>query len=375
LNKRIVYVQYTNPAAYPPLEHSSHALADAGWEVAFLGVTKVGEPQLRWPPRSGIAVHELPPGPAGWLRKVHYMWFAIWVLAWIARLRPAYVYASDTLACPVVLPLSYWKRIKVIYHEHDAPQVARHGLVRRLVLLMRRQLAARAEARVLPNDQRVQDFVRSVGDHRTTFSVWNCPIRAEVGPARESHRGDGLRLVYVGSIVPERLPVTLIESLALMPDDVQLRVIGYEAPGHPGYVRQLLERAGRLGVADRIEVLDALPHPQMLKASRDTDVGLVLMKAAAEQWMPGASNKPFDYLAGGLALLVHDQAGWRELLLDPGYGIACDVDDVHSIASAVLWLLDHPVEMRAMGERGRQRVLSDWNYETQFAPVQQLLAR
>ena len=33
--KRVVYVQYTNPAAYPPLEHSSRILADAGWQVLF----------------------------------------------------------------------------------------------------------------------------------------------------------------------------------------------------------------------------------------------------------------------------------------------------------------------------------------------------
>lgn len=31
--KRIAYVQYANPARYPPLEHRSRMLADAGWEV------------------------------------------------------------------------------------------------------------------------------------------------------------------------------------------------------------------------------------------------------------------------------------------------------------------------------------------------------
>ena len=33
--RRIMYVQYVNPGMYPPLEHSSRILADAGWEVCF----------------------------------------------------------------------------------------------------------------------------------------------------------------------------------------------------------------------------------------------------------------------------------------------------------------------------------------------------
>jgi glycosyltransferase involved in cell wall biosynthesis len=94
---------------------------------------------------------------------------------------------------------------------------------------------------------------------------------------------------------------------------------------------------------------------------------------ANQQWMPGASNKPFDYLAGGLALLVSNLAGWRDLYVEPGYGIACDAPDPRSIAGALRWFMDHPTEMRAMGERGRQRVAAEWNYEAQFAPVQDWL--
>jgi glycosyltransferase involved in cell wall biosynthesis len=85
--------------------------------------------------------------------------------------------------------------------------------------------------------------------------------------------------------------------------------------------------------------------------------------------MTGASNKPFDYLACGLALLVSDLPEWRALYVDNGYAVAVDPDNAHSIAAALNWLRMHPAEMRAMGERGRQRVFDEWNYETQFAPV------
>jgi glycosyltransferase involved in cell wall biosynthesis len=57
------------------------------------------------------------------------------------------------------------------------------------------------------------------------------------------------------------------------------------------------------------------------------------------------------------------------MYVDSGYGLACDPDDPRSIAAALHWFLEHPVEMRKMGERGRQKIRTEWNYETQFSPV------
>jgi glycosyltransferase involved in cell wall biosynthesis len=85
--------------------------------------------------------------------------------------------------------------------------------------------------------------------------------------------------------------------------------------------------------------------------------------------MTGASNKAFDYLACGLPLLVSNLPDWREMFVKPGYALECDPTDPQSIAAAIRQLIDHPDKMRLMGELGRQRILAEWNYERQFAPV------
>jgi hypothetical protein len=85
--------------------------------------------------------------------------------------------------------------------------------------------------------------------------------------------------------------------------------------------------------------------------------------------MVGASNKPFDYMANGLALLVSDLAEWRAAFVQPGYGVACDPCNSAGLADILCWLAEHPDETRAMGERGRRQIACAWNYETQFAPV------
>ena len=87
------------------------------------------------------------------------------------------------------------------------------------------------------------------------------------------------------------------------------------------------------------------------------------------QEMVGASNKPFDYMARGLALLVSDLPDWRATYVDQGFARACDPDSVDSLEQNLRWFLDHPDEVRRMGDRGRDRIRRAWNYEESFAPV------
>jgi hypothetical protein len=89
--------------------------------------------------------------------------------------------------------------------------------------------------------------------------------------------------------------------------------------------------------------------------------------------MVGASNKPFDYLACGLSLLVPDVVDWHDFFILPGFGLSCDPESVPTIVAALDWFMKHRAETKAMGEAGRQRVLHEWNYEAQFAPIQALL--
>jgi glycosyltransferase involved in cell wall biosynthesis len=89
--------------------------------------------------------------------------------------------------------------------------------------------------------------------------------------------------------------------------------------------------------------------------------------------MAGASNKAFEYLARGLPLLVSPMPDWQAMFVTPGYAIACDIENVDSLVAALRWYSDDPARRQSMGERGRQRVLTEWNYEAQFSPVLQMI--
>jgi glycosyltransferase involved in cell wall biosynthesis len=211
--------------------------------VLFLGTGAQGAGALRFPPHVHIKVRQLAFCPAGWRQKLHYLWFCLWVLAWTLRWRPSWIYASDPIACPPALLLSYLPGRRVIYHEHDspAPQGNAPSAFMRLVLWSRRMLARRARFCIFPNQQRAECFSRNMPSDRQHLIVWNCPRREEIAPPRIAHTGDRLRVLYHGSIVPDRLPPSVIEALAMLPAGVHLTVIGYETIGHRGYVQELRE--------------------------------------------------------------------------------------------------------------------------------------
>jgi glycosyltransferase involved in cell wall biosynthesis len=378
-SKRIAYVQYTNPAGYPPLEHSSQILADDGWDVLFLGAEIKGAADLRFPGHSRIRVRQFGRQKAGWRQKLHYLFFCAWCLAWILRHRSSWVYASDLFSCPVAAVAGAIFRIPVIYHEHDSPDPHPASRFLRLCLWTRAVCARRAQLCILPNSRRAALFSEQTKSSRPAV-IWNCPNRREVAEARGSEGGGVTRFLYHGSIVPDRLPLSVVDALAAMPGECSLTVVGYETAGSVGYMEALRRRAAELGIERRLNLIGTLVGRQeVLDVCLRHDVGLSLMPLVSQDFnlctMTGASNKPFDYLSAGLALLVSQLADWEEMFVAPGYAVACDPSQQQSLEAALRWFIEHPEETRAMGAKGHQRILSEWNYEAQFQPAFDVLQR
>ncbi len=373
---RIVYVQYADPALYPPLEHSSRIFADRGWKVLFLGIGAWGAPGIHLPPHTGIKVRYLPFCPPGILQKFHYFLFCAWLLFWVVAFRAQWVYCSDPLVCPAARLLSRIPTLRMIYHEHDAP--GKQDGAGALLMSSRKVIANRAWLNILPNEHRAEQFRMDTGTTRPIQCVWNCPRREEIASPRAAELSDDIWILYHGSLVPDRLPLIVLEALASLPEKIKLRIIGYETIGSVGYTDVIRTRARNLSIPHRIELLKAMPRHQLLTYASASDIGLSFMPMTTSdinmRAMTGASNKAFDYMARGMALLVSELPDWISFFVQPGYALSCDPADAGSIAGALGHMAANPSLIRAMGESARKRVEEEWNYEAQFAPVYAAIA-
>src|SRR6516162_6649438 len=93
---RVLFIQATNPGAYPPLIHASTLMAEAGWEVTFLSAPVDGN-ELALEPHAHIKIHAVRTRPSHVMSALSYTLYATAAARLALRLRPDVVYASDPL--------------------------------------------------------------------------------------------------------------------------------------------------------------------------------------------------------------------------------------------------------------------------------------
>jgi glycosyltransferase involved in cell wall biosynthesis len=351
-------------------------MAEAGWEVTFLSAPVV-DMTLLLNPHPRIAVYAMPARSSYIMGKANYARYVRSTVALALRVRPHVVYASDPLGALPGLLAARLVGAHLVYHEHDSPAA---GTLHPWLARLRVRAARAARLVVFPNEERARIAKAELGfTPGRLIIIWNVPRRAELPPLTPSLEGP-LVVYYHGSITPDRLPSAVVEAVRRFHGRIRLRIGGYEAPEVRNYVSHLVDSGRGPNGESLVEYVGLAPLlGSLLAQATRAHVGLALMPRTTNDLnmrnMVGASNKPFDYMAAGLALLVSDQLDWEQMFIAPGLARSCDPTDPVSIAAALSWFLDHPKERRRMAARGREKIEAEWNYDTAFAPVMAELSR
>jgi len=367
--RHILFLQVTDPANYPPLLNAAKLFAEAGWKVTFLSLPIKGS-SLIVAAHPQIEVLSMPARSTHVVSIINYLRYcARAAIVGLCR-RPDVIYASDPLGAAPGLLASTIAFSSLVYHEHDSPNT---GSMRFPFARLRVAAARKARLVIFPNRSRAVVAQGEIGFGNTQLRiVWNLPCRAEL-PTLDKLPDSPLIVYFHGSIGPDRLPKSVVEAVSQFRGRVRLRVAGYESPGARGYLAKILELGSTGCDHSLVEYLGEIPREMLLKVAARAHVGLAFMPRKTNdinmQYMVGASNKPFDYMAAGQALLVSDLSDWRDMFVSAGYARACDPADTHSVAAALKWFLEHTEERRDMAALGRAKIAADWNYETAFATV------
>lgn len=367
--KHALFIQVTEPGAYPPLINAAHLMVNAGWHVTFLTSPTIGS-KLKVPISRGIDVVALPKRPTYVVGKFSYLRYCSRAIALALQLKPTVVYASDPLGA---LPGFLAARVcnaRLLYHEHDSPSDVSD--LNPLIRVARGAAFNHASLIVFPNAERAY-----LAQRQSEFTidklriVWNVPLLADL-PNLQVKSKEPFVLYYHGSINPERLPETVLEAVHAFDGAIRLDVAGYEAAGAPGYIERLLSRWNRDG-CETMRYLGEHQHNELLSLATRCDAGLALMpKDSVDvnmKCMVGASNKAFDYMAAGLPLIVSTLPEWCKGFVEPGYAKACDPRSVESVKSTLSWFLQNPQVASEIAKINRIKIEIDWNYDYEFQKV------
>jgi len=167
-------------------------------------------------------------------------------------------------------------------------------------------------------------------------------------------------LTYVGNITEVRGIFQMLRAVEIMTKN---RTVSFDLVGRFGSedVRQAAiqmdgwDHVNEVGWVGRREVREVLSRSR---------VGLALLHPVPG-YLDSLPIKLFEYMLAGVPVVVSDFSLWRSIVEDCNCGIVVDPLKPEKIAEAVGWLLDDPVEAKEMGSRGREMVLSEYNWEAE----------
>jgi glycosyltransferase involved in cell wall biosynthesis len=139
-------------------------------------------------------------------------------------------------------------------------------------------------------------------------------------------------------------------------------IIGF---GSDGAVRKLHELIAECGIEDRTSILPAVPVDELLSYTAGADVGVVALTNADLNCYLGDTNKLFEYLMAGLAVVGSDFPEVRRVVLEGADGPTGAVFDPASPASVAQALREVAADLATFRGNARQaRTAYSWETES-----------
>jgi glycosyltransferase involved in cell wall biosynthesis len=120
----------------------------------------------------------------------------------------------------------------------------------------------------------------------------------------------------------------------------------------------------RAGLDRRVHFLPPVPSADVIAAASTADIGVSPIVDVGLNYRWSLPNKLFQYMAAGLPVVASDFPQVREVVEGAGAGVVVDTADPRSIADGIRFVMADREEAGRMGERGRNAVLDQFNWDT-----------
>jgi len=174
-------------------------------------------------------------------------------------------------------------------------------------------------------------------------------------------------LAYAGYITKHRGIFEVVQALQMLNEIDGIR----------------LDLAGKFtqqGIEDELQVLPGWPlvrfhgwlsREQLALFLGSVRAGLVLHHPIPNE-IDAQPIKLYEYMSAGLPIIASNFPLLKQIIEDVGCGLIVDPLDIKAVAAAMRWILDHPAEAEAMGQRGRLAVLRIYNWDAEALKLMNL---
>ena len=188
-----------------------------------------------------------------------------------------------------------------------------------------------------------------------TYQITNYPYFEE----RSDNRQWGHSICFAGGISPRYLQEVVLKSIE--DTNIEYRLAG---PFEEGYEEVLKSQKGWKNVS----YYGKIPHDEVYGFIQKSSVGIAIL-----DYIPNVGYKRgslgvikfFEYLSAGIPVVATNFDVWKEIIDKYQCGIYVNPHDTKAILEAIEFLLSHPEDSKAMGDRGLEAVRSEYNWNSQ----------
>lgn len=252
---------------------------------------------------------------------------------------------------------------KLVYDSHELWIDSQINYPPKLKLLLHyyeQFLIRRVDAVVTVNESIASELVKRY-KIKQPIVVLNCPMYEE---SKNNRVNDGyINVIYQGVYVVERGLEELIQSFAFLDDKYRLYLRGYESV--LGYEDSLKKIVSDNGLESRVTFLEPVSMVDMVKSIDNYDIGVVPYIPTNLNQLYASPNKTFEYMMGGLAIVVSDIPELNRFVVNNGVGLNFNPGDISDIARAIKEIGDNRDAMSKMKENALKFSKNEYNWGVQ----------
>ncbi|MEM7304892.1 MAG: glycosyltransferase family 4 protein [Pseudomonadota bacterium] len=281
-------------------------------------------------------------------------------------------HVHDPELIPVGLRLKRLGKIVIFDAHEDLPEQIKnkaylHPLVRSILSKSsdwyQKRTCARFDAIIAATPLIASKFIDINAE---SVNVNNFPILDEIEYNDDwSDRRSGA--TYLGGMAAVRGIKEIIRAIALTPG-TRLNLAGkFSESDTEAEVKSYPEWGciNELGFLDRDQVKALLSR---------SICGLVVLHPISN-YIDALPVKMFEYMASGLPVIASDFPLWRDIVEGNKCGLCVDPLDVHAIANAIQYIVDHPEIAQEMGRNGRLAIEEKFNWSSESDKLLDLYGR